>query len=144
MNTKTGTVCVLLLAIVVAFKANSEEPQKRAETLTFNTSELGKELLETLNLNYKQRLDEYKDGRSTPVRLIEVNRDLYETQRGSVASKQRQIVAEAFLERSKEIEAIAEQRLRDGVGTSMDVLDAKASRIRATIEHETVARFTAD
>ncbi|WP_430451550.1 hypothetical protein [Rhodopirellula europaea] len=139
MKTAFATATVVLLAMTFAFTANSDEPVEEKTALSFNTSDIGKELLDTLADSYELRFQEYRSGRSGPARLLDINRELYEQQRESVAADQRLIVAEQFLARAKEINAIAEIHLKHGTGTRMDLLDTRASQLRATIELENVA-----
>ncbi|MEM9587977.1 MAG: TolC family protein [Planctomycetota bacterium] len=134
MKKPLATFAVLLLATTYAFHAGSDEPNGEKELVTHNTSELGEQLIRTLSESLRQRLAEYRLGRTTPAKVIAVNRELYEAQLVAAAADQRSDVAASYLERAKEVESIAERRVSNGTGTSMDVLDAKASRLRATIE----------
>ena len=138
----TAIACVLMLASTLAYTAQSDEPDVSTSTLSYNTSEIGKQLLDILALSYEQRMVEYRDGRSTPGRLIELNRELFDEQISAVNSGQRKLVAERFLARAQAIEDVANSRLANGVGVSMDVLDAKAARLRATIELAIISDFT--
>jgi hypothetical protein len=142
MKTNVSLACILAFVGAWAFTAQSDEPVDTTMVLRFNTSETGKQLIDTLALNYDKRLAEYQNGRSTPSRLIELNREMFDEQIASVASDHRKLVAERYLERAKTIEDVANKHLANGVGSSMDILDAKAARLRATIELATVSDFT--
>ena len=130
---------VLLIAATVTFNANSDEPKSENASLKFNTSELGKQLLDTLAMSYEQHLELYRRGTASPARAVEVNRELYEAQRDCVEASQKLATAERFVARAKEIENIATKHLDSGSGSSVDVLDAKAPRLRAEIELATVS-----
>jgi outer membrane protein TolC len=134
MKTACASVAVLLLATTFAFDAQSDEPANPTKTVADQT-ELGKQLIQTLEEIYKLRLAEYQErGTSDCVRLIDSNRELFEAQLHSVSASQRESVAQRFLARSKEIETIANLALKNGTGTMVSVLEAKASRLRATTE----------
>ncbi|WP_430452361.1 hypothetical protein [Rhodopirellula europaea] len=142
MKTACASVAVLLLATTFAFDAQSDEPATPTKTVAGQT-ELGKQLIQTLEEIYKLRPAEYQQGQAADcVCLIDRNRELFDAQLHSVAASQRESVAQRFLARSKEIEHIANMNLNNGTGTMVSVLEAKASRLRATTELAVISAST--
>jgi hypothetical protein len=129
-----GIVCTL------AFRVQSDEPNK-ASRPTFHAAPVYLELLDTLELALSGYLTEYEAGRSGPDHAIRLNKQLYEQQRGAVQTG-RLIVVENYLERAKQIERIAKLRLDNGIGTSQQMLEAKAARLLATLELEISKDFS--
>ncbi len=124
----TGIVCAL------AFNVQSDQPHKSPTNRpTFHAAPVYLELLDTLDLALSGYLTEYKAGRSGPEHAIRLNKQLYEQQRGAVQTG-RLILGENYLERAKQIEKIAKLRLDKGIGTSQQMLEAKAARLAATLE----------
>ena len=80
MRTKVTIFVLTAIACVFAFNVQSEEPIKTNDRPTFLTSPIGQELLDTLELAFTQRLEEYKAGRSGPEHAIRLNKNLYDEQ----------------------------------------------------------------
>jgi hypothetical protein len=128
------TIFVLsAIACVFASDVQCDEPIKTNDRPTFSTSPIGQELLDTLELAFTQRLEEYKAGRSGPEHSIRLNRNLYEEQISAAAPNSRRLVAENYVERAMLIEEIAKRSLDNGTGLSQQLLEAKAARLSAAI-----------
>ena len=135
MKTIATLVSLTCLVCVFACTAQSDEPADASKSPTFATSEIGQELLQTLELAFSQRLAEYKGGRRVGVEhTLRLNTKLYQEQIGAADGKSRRLVAENYLTRAKEIETIARGNLDNGAGTFQELLEAKASRLSATLE----------
>ena len=134
MKTIATLVSLTCLVCVFACTAQSDEPADASKSPTFATSEIGQELLQTLELAFSQRLDEYKGGRVGVEHTLRLNTKLYQEQIGAADGKSRRLVAENYLTRAKEIETIARGNLDNGAGTFQELLEAKASRLSATLE----------
>lgn len=121
------------IACVFASDVQSDEPIKTNDRPTFLTSPIGQELLDTLELAFTRRLEEYKAGRSGPEHAIRLNRNLYEEQISAAAPNSRRLVAENYVERATLIEEIAKLSLDNGTGLSQQLLEAKAARLSAML-----------
>lgn len=145
MKFACATAGILLIIVAMAFDAQSDElPDRQTQMRRQYVSQLGRALVETLSSNYEERLTEFRGGRSKPGRLVEINRELYDAQLRdaelNVADRRmRGQIAENFVSRAKTIESITKSNLDNGTGTSMDLLDAKGSRLQAEIELATIS-----
>ena len=144
MKLTYATAGTLLIIVAMAFDVQSDEPSDRQAQLRRGyVSQLERALVETLSTNYEQRLTAFREGRSELIRLIDINRELYDAQLrdaelNNAGRRMRGQIAENYLSRAKAIESIAKSNLDNGTGTSMDLLDAKGSRLHAEIEYATI------
>lgn len=97
---------------------------------------LEEQVRDTLRQAYEGRLAEFRSGRTTIASALRVNHELYEAEMALAGAAQRLAIAKAWFDRSSELERMAELNEKAGVGTRVDVLDAKAMRLKAMIEIE--------
>ncbi len=133
MKTKVAILVLTTIACVFASNVQSEEPIKTNDRPAFLTSSVRQELLDTLELAFTQRFEEYKAGRSGPEHAIRLNKNLYDEQISAADSKSRLLVAEKYVERATLIEEIAKRSFDNGTGLSQQLLEAKAARLSAML-----------
>ena len=134
MKTQAAMFAFCAIACMFAFNVQSDEPTKTDDRPTFLTSPLGQELLDTLDLAFTQRVEEYKAGLSGPEHAIRLNQKLYDAQISAANSDSRRLIAENYVERAKQIEGIAKRNLENGTGLSPQFLESRAAWISATLE----------
>jgi hypothetical protein len=134
MKTLATMLALCAIPCIFAINVQSDEPTKTDDRPTFLTSPLGQELLDTLDLAFTQRVEEYNAGRSGPEHAIRLNQKLYDAQISAANGDSRRLIAENYVERAKQIEGIAKRSLDNGTGLSQQFLESKAAWISATLE----------
>jgi hypothetical protein len=134
MKTIATMLALIGIACVFTFSAQSDEPTDSDKNPTFTAPQIGQELLDTLDLAFTQRLNEYKTGRAGAEHAIRLNTKLYHEQISAANADSRRLVTENYIARAKQIETIAKRNLDNGTGLSQELLEAKAGRLSATLE----------
>jgi outer membrane protein TolC len=136
MKTRFAVVAMIAVASLYMLQAQSDEHATQETKPTFNAAPIKQDLLDTLAQAFKGRFAEYNDGQVSPDNVIRLNNDLFDAQVSSVNAAGRHAVARDYVARAQQIEEIAAKKLDTGTGLSTELLEAKASRLKAQLELE--------
>ncbi|MCG8649121.1 MAG: M56 family metallopeptidase [Pirellulales bacterium] len=98
------------------------------------TEALQRQIVAALQAEYDARLAEFRGGRASVNRLLQVNQELYLAQAAAGRPSERRQFAQAMFQRAEQVEKMAQLNFDHGTGTVQERLAATTAKLRAQLE----------